>query len=283
MYVVYADELFLENLIIDYILLLVTSRLAGIRARRLRILAAAISGGVYAVLAALSGASFLVSWAFKIAVGLLMVMLVFGASDRLLRVCLIFFGVSAAFAGAVMAASIVRGDGLRGAFLGQVSFGSLLLSFALCYVLFAGVFRAVARHRMDGGVTRLTVTFRGRKTVLQALLDTGNSLSDPITGLGVAVATLEALSPLFDSRVTDILRSFPDPSEALLRLTDAGIYSFFLVPYRSVGVSDGMLLAFRPDSVRHGQRELSVLIAVSPEDIGSGAGYSAVIGLQEVS
>lgn len=279
MYVVYADELFLENLIIDYVLLIVTSRLSGIAAQRMRVLAAALLGAVYALLAALSGAGFLISWAFKVAVGLLMVMVVFGAARELLRVCLVFFGVSAAFAGAVMASAIVRGEGLAPAAVGHVSFGALLLAFAVFYVLFTAVFRSVTRRRTKGSIGTLTVTYRGRRAVLPALLDTGNGLREPVSGLPVAVCALKSALPLFDGPAAKILSRQPDPALALEELFDAGICSFLLVPYRAVGVSSGMLLAFRPDGIRIGQRELTCLVALAPQGVGDGAGYSAIVGV----
>lgn len=278
MYVIYADELFLENLIIDYILLIVTSRLSGIAARRLRVLAAAMLGAVYALLAALSGAGFWVTWAFKLGVGLLMVTVVFGATQNLLRVCLVFFGVSAAFAGAVMASAIVRGEGLAPAAVGRVSLVGLLLAFAVFYVLFSAVFRSVTRHRAHGNIGTLTVTYRGRRASIPALLDTGNGLREPVSGLPVAVCALKSALPLFDGPAAEILGREPDPYRALEALYDAGIYSFLLVPYRAVGVSSGMLLAFRPDGMRLGTRELSCLVALSPEDVGQGSGYSAIVG-----
>lgn len=279
MYVIYADVVFLENLIVDYILLIATAKLTGIQARRWRAAAGAALGGVYAVLAALPGDGFLRGWTLKLAVGVLMALLVFGGSQRFFRVCLVFFGVSAAFAGAVMASAMIRGEGLRGAYLGQVSFASLLLSFAGFYSLFSVAFRSLTRRRVAGTLTRLTVFHNGKKAVIPALLDTGNGLSEPISGLPVTVCSLEAVIELFDEPVKAILRAERDPASAFKKLTDAGIYSFLLVPYRAVGVEDGLLLAFRPQSLRRGQRELTGFLAIDPGGVCAGAGYSAIVGV----
>lgn len=279
MYVIYADVVFLENLIVDYILLIATAKLTGVRARRWRAAAGAALGGIYAVLAALPEEGFLRGWALKLAVGVFMALLVFGGSQRFFRVCLVFFGVSAAFAGAVMASAMIRGEGLRGAYLGQVSFASLLLSFAGFYFLFSVAFRSLTRRRVAGTLTRLTVFHNGKKAVIPALLDTGNGLSEPISGLPVTVCSLEAVIDLFDEPVKTILRTEHDPASAFKKLTDAGVYSFLLVPYRAVGVEDGLLLAFRPQSLRRGQRELTGFLAIDPGGVGAGTGYSAIVGV----
>ncbi len=279
MYVLYVDELFVQNLLIDYLLLLATAKVAGLPAKRSRLALAAVLGGLYAAFAALAGSSPLSSPALKVTVGLLMVLIVFGAAERLLRTALIFLGVSAAFAGAVMAATLVRGEDTGLLYPGGVSFSSLILSFAGFYVLFSAAFRFTARRRLRGEVGRLTVTFGGRSVTVSALADTGNGLREPGTGLPVAVCSLESLSPLFEKDVLRVLTEHPDPAEALEELGRLQVYSFFLVPCRTVGKSAGMLLAFRPQGLRHGSRELTALVAIDPEGLNDAAGYSAIVGV----
>lgn len=276
--VLYADQLFLENLIVDYILLLATAKLTGITARRTRMGLAAGLGALYGVFALIAG-GFFTSWAVKITVGVVMVMIVFGSSSRLLRLILIFFGVSAAFAGAVMASAFIRGEDPSPLNAGDVSFSTLLLAFAAAFALFSGAFRAVTRHRLRGEIDRLTVTFNGVSVRVPALTDTGNDLAEPVSGLPVAVCSLEALAPLFSDEVLEILRSAPDAPAALERLYDRGIFSFRLVPYRAVGKKEGMLPAFRPDSLRRGGRELTAFVAVDRAGMESAAGYSAIVGV----
>ncbi len=279
MEVIYADEVFLENLIVDYLLLAVTGRIAGTGTKRLRALAAAALGGAYALLARLSGWALWDAWPVRILVGLLMVLTVFGASERLFRLALLFFGVSAAFAGAVMAGALIRGEGVSGAAIGRVSLPALILAFAVFYALFSAVFSAVARARVRGGTAQLTIRRGGRRVRVTALLDTGNCLRSALTGLPVAVCSLEAAAPLLDGEALRILRTTPDTAEALVKLSEAGDYSFFPVPYRAVGVKGGLLPAFRPDSVTLGGRPLNVAVAVARSGVSDGQGYAAIVGV----
>lgn len=272
--VIYADAVFLENLVVDYILLVAAARISGVPARRWRAAAAAVGGGIYALASALLPWSFLTSFFAKAAVGLLMVVAVFGLRERLPRVLLVFFGVSAAFAGAVMAACLVSGRSVSLA--SGVSFGTLLVSFAGFYALFTAVFRAVGRHRVRGEIARLTVSYRGRRVAVPVLMDTGNGLREPMSGLPVTVCSLEAVAPLLDPEVLAVLRAYPDPAEAVEALGERQIYTLFLVPFRAVGDRGGLLPAFRPDSARVGLRELDTLIAIDAAGLAEGAGYCAV-------
>lgn len=279
MEVLYADEFFLENLLVDYLLLMVTGKLAGIGLKRVRALAAAALGGAYALLTRLSGSALLDAWPIRIGVGLLMVLMVFGVSERVFRVSLLFFGVSAAFAGAVMAGALIRGEGLGGAYIGRVSLPALILAFAVFYALFSAVFSAVSRLRVKGSTGELTVAHRGKKVRVTALLDTGNTLRSALANRPVAVCSLEAMAPLLSYETYHVLRSTPDTAEALMKLSKAGDYSFFPVPFHAVGVKSGLLPAFRPDSARIGGRELDIAIALAPSGVSEAQGYSAIVGV----
>ena len=103
MTVVYVDEVFLLNTLVDYLLLLSAARLAGTEIRRLWMLLAALLGGIYAAFVFVPGFGFLESPLYKLAMGTAMVLIAFGGSKELLRVSLVFFGVSATFGGGVLA------------------------------------------------------------------------------------------------------------------------------------------------------------------------------------
>ena len=57
---------------------------------------------------------------------------------------------------------------------------------------------------------------------------------------------------------------------------------FRLLPYRSVGVERGLLLALRVDRARYGPWEYrNCLTALSPTPLSDGGGYCALIGGRE--
>ena len=102
MTVVYIDLLFLLNLIANYLLLLAAGRMAGAALARWRIGLGAGLGALYAALVFLPGLAWLARWPCKLAAGVLMTLTAYGGERRLLRVTVLFFGASAALAGAVL-------------------------------------------------------------------------------------------------------------------------------------------------------------------------------------
>ena len=91
---VYLDELFLLNFVVDYLLLLSAGRLAGEVLCRSRLALGALLGAAYAAAVFLPGGGFLLYPLCKLCSAVLMVLLGYGGSRRLLRVSLTFFVVS---------------------------------------------------------------------------------------------------------------------------------------------------------------------------------------------
>ena len=280
MQVIYADAIFLTNMAINYIILLVTAKICAVPAMRLRMAAAAAIGGAYAVSAALPLLIFLGNPFVIIAVGLLIVTTAFGGQPRIARVALVFFAVSAAFAGVAMAISLLGGGVVSGGALMPISFKALILSFAVCYATMTLVFRGAAGNK--GGIVPLTVRQGQSVLELRALVDTGNSLTDPMTGVPVIVTGVKEAKKLFPKDVRAAVEGIERRGAALVMeelIENACPVRFRLIPYSAVGVSGGMLLAFRPDEVViNGAKKTGVLVALSPNSVSDNGTYTALIG-----
>ena len=282
MTVVYIDALFLLNLIVNYLLLLAAAKLAGEPLRRLRLAAGAALGGLYAAAIFFPGMGFLTHPLCKLGAAVLMLLTGFGGSRRLLRVTLVFFGLSCAFGGGIFAIGLLGGRGLtlrNGVLYSVMDLRLRLLSAAVCYAVLTLVFRRTARHGRRE-VLPAVLILEGRRVAVNALVDTGNTLTDPVTGRPVMVAEGNRLSPLLPGEQILDEKALRDPVGTLERLSRGGRgRRFRLLPYQAVGVECGMLLALRLDDARVGAEDYGgILVALSPNPVSDGGGYSALIG-----
>ncbi len=282
MTVVYIDSLFLLNLIVNYLLLLAAAKLAGEPLRRLRLAAGAALGALYAAAIFFPGMGFLTHPLCKLGSAMLMLLVGFGGSRRLLRVTLVFFGLACAFGGGIFAIGLLGGRGLtlrNGILYSMMDLRILLLSAAGCYVVLTMVFKRTARHSRRE-ILPAVLTLEGRRVAMNALVDTGNTLTDPLTGRPVMVAEGLRLSPLLPGEGPLDETALRDPVGTLERLS-AGERGrrFRLLPYQAVGVECGMLLALRLDDARVGAEDYGgILVAMSPNPVSDGGGYTALIG-----
>ena len=239
----------------------------------------AVLGGGYAVAMFIPGMDWLYHPACRFAAAVLMVLIAFSKSRCLLRQSIIFFVLSFALGGGVFVVTAVGEKGLYltdGVYYAPVDIKILLVSAAGCYLVLSLVFQRMYRHSVGNReLEQATLCFQGKKVDLTALIDTGNTLTDPMNGKGVLVVDGKYLEDLFEVSLSEYL----EPLEGLKRLNAIYPGRFRLIPYRAVGVDRGVLLAVRLDEVRIGNRtERGVLAAVSPTPVSDGGNYQILAG-----
>ena len=248
---VYADEAFLLNGAVDYLLLVCAAKLGGGRILRLRLALAAAFGGVYAAAALFPALAFLRQLPVKLASLAAMLLIAFGAGRGTLRTGALFFAAVCAFGGAAVAAAQLFGTGVLvlpgGTFYAVSGLGLLLLAgilYALCYTVFA----CTVQH--GGEIRTLQLRLGGRSVQVRALHDTG--------------VTPQALA---------------DPAALLLRLkTRDPALPARLLSYRSVGTQAGLLLCLRCEAQEGTGEQKRCLAAFSPTPVSDGGSYHALIG-----
>ena len=288
MTVIYVDTLFLLNSFVDYLLLLCAARLAGEPLRRWRFALGAVIGGLYAVAIFLPGLTFLEHPLCRVACALLMLLGAYGGSHRLLRQGIIFIALACAFAGGIVAISLLGNQGLtlgsRGVLYSPLDLKIVLLSAAGCYAILSLSLGRLGRHTAASRELLQARLWVGERWVeLTALVDTGNTLTDPVTGRPVMVADGDSLAGLFPGNHRPSEEDLLDPAGGLARLgTGEWRGRFRLLPYKCIGVECGLLLALRVDrAVLGGKNQGPLLVAMSPTPVSDGGGYRALVGAFE--
>ena len=223
---------------------------------RLRLLGAAAFGAAYAVLRLVLPCS---PW-LNAAAFVGMALLAFRGTGRALKLGLLTLLLSCALGGGVMLLGRCVGSlarVARGVIFAQLPWGVLLGAMGVTYLLLSTVFRGGARH--DGGeLLRVRLTRGGKTVTLRLLHDSGNLLTDPLTGESVPVIGQSALRALLPER---------EEGYITLSCTTAG--------------GSMVLRAFYCDSVRVNGRDLGRrLVAVSP-DIYGDSGFQGVWRMEE--
>lgn len=105
----------------------------------------------------------------------------------------------------------------------------------------------------------LEVHWDSRTVFLTALLDTGNTLTDPLTKTPVILVELEVFKPYLPPELLIVLEQLQKGNLASVWDLPTGWEGRFrVVPFHGVGKNDGMLIGFRPDQVVIGQQPHSI-------------------------
>jgi len=90
------------------------------------------------------------------------------------------------------------------------------------------------------------------RVALKTLVDTGNQLTDPLTGKPVMIAELDALKGIIPKKAFEELKSKHDfdVNSVIICLSETYLVSRLrVIPFSSIGEQKGMLVGIRPDAV----------------------------------
>lgn len=281
MRVIYLDVLAGVNLAMDYLLLAAAARLSGIYCTRLRLFSGAVAGAAYAVFSCLPGMNILSLLPIKALAGFIMVRICFGARQlaELIRLSLLFLLVSCAAAGGALALGKISDAAflVGGGYYIDVPFRVVAVAAAGCWVLAGLLLRNTMRPQ---ATAHIHLDFAGHGADFSLLVDSGNELCDPVSGKPALVLDKRAAARILPMEAAVVLTGLQaDNAPAVLSALPANCRANFqLLPYRALGQSSGLLLAFRPARALRDGKPWQGLAAISPQQIANGQ-YEGLIGL----
>ena len=238
------------NFMVNFLLLLGTNRLCARPPGGLRDAAASALGTAHLVLCLLPGFSFLGNWIWRMVFLGLMALVAFGMRKSTLKQAAVFALLQLAVAG------IAAGDGFW-----TVTIATLVI-FLLCM---AGKTGPGTQH------VAVKIVHGGRSVELMALLDTGNTLKDPITGKSVIVADAGTAGHLLGLDAMAL-------SHPISTLESGKGKGLRLIPYSAIGQPKGLLLGLKPDSMTIDGKKTDHILAFAPQSIGQGNQFQALAG-----
>lgn len=278
---VYGDLFWLLNFALNYLLLYLTGLLSGQETIRLRLILASSLGATYSLSLIYPVLGYLMSLSLIAVFSLIMLAVAFPPTSirGLLRQAAWFYGLAFVAAGASMA----LGWHLSGS--GRLNAAGSLLG-GIVAVSATAVGMALRMKSVSTGVlvVPVSISLEGQVLHLKALVDTGNRLRDPFTGWPVMVAEAGALTGFLPDGVLEVAR---DPL-SVGSLDEEGLgpsgwqKRLRLIPYSSMGQTDGLLFAIKPDwlSVGRGEEKQitdKVAVALSPSPLTEDGSYRALL------
>ena len=282
---VYIDLYFLVNFSMDLLCLMITASLLHRKVKRLRAILAASIGGIYASASLLLGFSGIGGLFLDAIAAIFLCAIVFYTKNtspwRTLQ-CVPILLFSSMTLGGVMTAlynllnrlhlpfEALEGDGL------SVWIFALLTAVSGIATLRGGQWKRSAQNAKS---VTLEITLFQQHITLRAMVDSGNLLRDPVSGVNVIVADLDRLAPILPPALTKACRTgLPEhwlSSHEHARITR-------LIP-ASGATGNRLLLAIVPErlTVIGGKEMYSANHLIAPAPLGEHAkGFDAVIGVE---
>lgn len=250
---VYGDLLFFTDFLMDLALFYGVSRFGNFKTPWIFPVVAAALGGIYSLLSLFPSFELLRCKEVKLFVSFLLVKVAFPyVKGKGFWVAFIYFYlIGFAMAGAVVCLSwFFRGWGWDDMGFSYTAMG---LSAALLVVLLlsrwgSGYIRRTLR--INECTETVTISFRGKNVEVRALFDTGNELIDPVTRIPVIIAEYEAVKSLLPRCFREAFETGLSADGVFSALQPHAIASRLrLIPFHSIGESNGLLLGVCPDCI----------------------------------
>lgn len=278
---VYADVLVALNILLTYILIVATRVLCKAPTNRWAVLLSSAIGGICSLVIFYEKGGPAFSFLYKIITGGVLVGVAFlpKSLKLFIKEFLAFFGISVLFGGAMLALEITfRPKNImfyNGTVYFDMSIAYLVASVLMVYGIFLLADYLITKHNNKGGKCQLEITYNEISVSMTAFIDTGNTLTDGITGRPVIIAELSAVSPLFSREELLFFKSddFENIPEKIKK-------EFRLIPCKTVS-GNTLLKAFTPDFVKIKNGEISYknnfcAVALTEKELSQGD-YKALL------
>ncbi len=274
MQTLYADILFLVNFTMDFLTLFVTASIMRRKVSVTRLCIASAIGGIYGVASVFMQGILLINIIINLAVSYLMCLIAF--KKRTLPCYALFYGTGCLLGGA-MTAFFSFMNGLNSVSTessappGKIPLGWMAVSAAIIGASAIAGGRMAKRKRSISPCRLAVVTQKGA-FVFEGITDTGNLLTDPMSGKPVVILQKSQFLSLLPDTLIPIFET--SDAEALTGLSSEHLRSVRLIPSSSVG-GDKLLFAYLPKKMTVDGIEVSALIAMGDEN-GYG-GYPSLV------
>ena len=250
---VYVDLLFLVNFSMDFLCIILMSKITFRKLLLWRAFLAATIGGLYSVLLIFTPISGVIGIAANILCCFTICLVAFSSRGEsfsvLLTHCLTYF-LSSVFLGGITTAAfnLLNNSGINTDSLEGEDFPPLMtLSLGVCSVITTYLGGRLIKRRSCKQTAKITLTLSDKTLTLMGLYDSGNLLRDNISGAPVVVIDKKYTKYFFGK-----LKNFD--LDSLTALPPRIAPKIVLIPYLTVGGSKTMI-AFRPQTLTITSRE----------------------------
>jgi len=287
---IYLDLILLENIIMNYIIILATGMICRVNIKYIRVFLSSLLGAIYAIITYIVKLQLYNNQITKIVVSVCMVYIAFNCSNIkiMLKQLVIFYLTSFCFGGAAyyllynLSPNLIKT--INGYFFGiypiKIAILGGILGFFIINISFKIIKNKLNKKDM---LYNIEIFYKENKANIKVMLDTGNLLKDPITNIPVLIVESKKLKSIISE---NILRNIEDIIyDNNIEKIDEDIKTrCSIIPFSTIGKTNGIIIGFRPDYIKiytdDGEKiRKKVIIGIHNNTIEKNGLYSGLMGL----
>ncbi len=280
--IIYGDVLMIINFSMDFLALYITAKIMHIRLKSKRITLSALLGAVYSLIILSLNLTGIISGIISLAAAFLLTFTAYGKQKPIvfLKNTAVFYIVNFALGGGITAICNLlnmwqskRNLMINGSFdvlYGDLPFGVLVILAAVCG-LFSLLSGKLIKKKNAEKTCILNISLNQASISLQALVDSGNLLREPISGKPVIITSFNSMRKLIPVELIPLFKN-----KDTLCLENTAYSSIVrIIPISTVS-GGGLFFALFPDQVTVDGKDADVYIAITADSDNFG-GFSAIV------
>lgn len=290
---IYLDIILMENLCMNYIILFATGMICKANIKQIRLLISSLLGGIYAVLSFAPILEIYSTLLLKIILSITMIYIAFNPKNLklLLKQLILFYLVSFAFGGCAFCLLyfirpqdiLMRNGYLTGTYPIKIALLGGIVGFVIVNIAFKLVKGRISKKDM---FCEIEIFLKEKSISIKAMIDTGNLLKDPISGIPVIVVEKSELKELIPQEIIENLNAIlnGENKEDMSEEAKAYLPKFRVIPFSSLGKQNGLLLGFIADQIivrqEESEKKLSqIIVGIYDKYLTKNGAYTGLIGL----
>ena len=290
---IYIDVVFLENLVMNSIILVASGIILKKKMKWIRIILASSLGAIYTIIGYISVLEIYSNLILKVILSILIIYIAFNPQTvkQLWKDILIFYLTSFVFGGVAFALIyVVKPQDIlmkNGLFLGTYPLKTVLLAAIVAFIIIIAAFAIVkTKFSKKDMFCDVEVELNNKMIKTRAMIDTGNLLKEPITNTPVIVLEHTLLYECVPKEILDNLESILGGELVKIpeKVRNEYISKLKLIPFASLGKQNGMLVGIKADSLKiiqddQEKENKNVIIGIYNKSLTKRGEYRALVGM----
>lgn len=289
---IYIDVVFIENLIMNYIILLANTFILKIKVKQLRLILASSIGTIYTVMAYLVSNKIFSNFFIKLLLSIIIVYIAFNPKElkRFFKQLVVFYLTSFVFGGAAFAfIYIIKPQNIlmkNGLFLGTYTLKTVVISTIIAFTIIILTFRFVKNKFSKKDIYKeIDVSIEQKIIRVKAIVDTGNMLKEPITGKPVIVIEHTCLYNILPKEILDNIEKIlgGDLENISEEIKNKYLTRLKFIPFSSLGKQNGMILGISPQFIKicgeEDRKIKDIIVGIYNKSLTKDGSYRALIGM----
>lgn len=278
----------------NYIILFATLIIikSNIKYQQIKLIISSIIGSIYAVIVYLNILSIYSNILAKIILSIVMVYVAFEPKNikQLFKQLLIFYLVSFIFGGCTFALIyFIKPENIKinnGVFVGTYPMKVALIAGVVAFLITQIAFK-INKNKLSSKniIFSIKIYLDSKELKVKALVDSGNMLKDPISGMPVIIVEKNVLYKIIPKEILDNIENMIGGDENKEQLnTQKYLKKIRMVPFMSIGKENGMLIGIRIDKIKIETEDINienenVIVGIYDKKLTKDNKYNALIGL----